>query len=128
MNDGYLNKDFFRKMALYLLLRPIREHDFYNPPPLQMKPSDVQVYKVCLAKWDAIVKLAEKNPQSYFNDWTYRYVDKDLDFDERRMKTYWGYTKEELRTLMVVNLLEFEETTRSFNGLVWDYAPYGNPL
>ena len=26
MNDGYLNKDFFRKMALHLLLEPVRKY------------------------------------------------------------------------------------------------------
>lgn len=121
MNDGYLNKDFFRKMACHLLLEPVRIH-LSNPCDC----NKVDLY-MNTAKWNAIVEIAKKEKiQSYFEDWSFWYVDNELEYKEWHLEECEGLSAEELKVAMIGKYLEFESSEEDFNGYEWDYSPYWN--
>lgn len=127
MEGTGLKKDFFRRIAHYLLQDPQRLYRTFSPAPLSPDElAQLGLYKVCLVKWKTIVELAEKNPQSFFDRWTYEYIDEGLEYDKRKLKRYLNGSAGELEVLMMDELSDFEASDIGFNGLVWDYSPCPN--
>lgn len=124
MEKTRLRKDFFRRIACWLLLDPQKHYRIF--PPAQLSPDEIaqlDFYKVCLAKWDAIAELAEENPQSFFDGWKYKYINEGLEYDKRKLMQYRDCSAGELEVMMFDEYFEFEKSDMGFNGTWWDYSP-----